>query len=72
MDEVVMVSYVAARDVYVDGTRCGTTNSLFHVQTGTHRFDLGQPVTYTPPSITTLVAGTSPLAPLMLKFLAEL
>ena len=72
MDEYVEVQYDTTRDVYVDGTLCGTTNKIMTVQTGTHVFDLGQPVIYVPASITKLVQGTSPLAPLQLKFVADL
>lgn len=72
MDETVVVKYVAARDVYVDGVLCGKTNELFSVETGTHRFDLGVPLTYTPVDVTALVEGTTPLGPCRIKFVAEL
>jgi hypothetical protein len=72
MDEYVWVDYDTKRDVYVDGTLCGTTNSIMTVQTGNHTFDLGKPVTYAPAKITVLVFGTSPLAPQQVKFVAEL
>lgn len=72
MDEYVEVQYDTTRDVYVDGTLCGRTNTIMIVETGNHTFDLGQPVIYAPASITKLVYGTSPLAPLQLKFVAEL
>lgn len=72
MDEYVEVQYDTTRDVYVDGTLCGTTNKLMTVQRGTHIFDLGTPITYAPASITQLVQNTSTLAPMTLKFVAEL
>ena len=76
MEETVLVKYTTAddppvpltRDVFVDGTRNGTTNNLMAVQTGTHTFDLGQPKGYTPDSITKQVTGTTPLAPFVIVF----
>lgn len=72
MDEYVWVQYDTTRDVYVDGTLCGRTNTLMTVQTGSHTFDLGKPITYAPASVTILVYGTTPLAPQQVKFVAEL
>lgn len=73
MDESVYVEYAGiTRDVYVDGTRCGKTNTVMTVETGTHTFDLGMPKTYLPPSMTKQVQGTSPLDPLVLTFQPEL
>ena len=72
MDEYVEVQYDTTRDVYVDGTLCGRTNTIMIVQTGNHTFDLGKPVTYGPKSIIMLIYGTTPLAPQQVKFVAEL
>jgi hypothetical protein len=72
MDESVWVTYVADRDVFVDGQLSGRTNQLMTVETGTHTFDLGLPQTYLPHEITKKVTGTTSLAPLELKFEAEL
>ena len=72
MDETVLVRYVVKRDVFVDGQLCGYTNVAFTVETGTHTFDLGEPVTYLPPQITVTVADTLPHVPMVIKFEAEL
>jgi hypothetical protein len=72
MQENVFVEYVASRTVYVDGTKCGETNEVFLVETGTHTFDLGKPVTYTPPAVTLQVKNTTPLDPLVITFQPEL
>jgi hypothetical protein len=72
MDETVKVIYSARRDVFVDGQLCGRTNIAFTVETGTHTFDLGDPVTYRPPQITVQVADTLPQAPMVIRFEAEL
>jgi hypothetical protein len=68
MEETVLVLYPGVRDVFVDGTRNGTTNQPMAVQTGTHTFDLGKPPNYTPKSITEQVSGTAPLEPRILRF----
>lgn len=72
LEESVFVEYSKERDVYVDGTRLGTTNQLMTVETGSHTFDLGTPATYLPKSVTKLVYGTSPLTPLVISFTPEL
>jgi hypothetical protein len=55
------------RDVLVDGAKCGITNQLMTVDTGTHTFTLSGDG-YTPPSVRVRVAGTSPLAPKNIRF----
>ena len=72
VEESVIVVYAMERDVYVDGTRSGTTNRLFTIPIGNHTFDLGTPATYSPKSVTKLVYGTSPAAPLVITFEPEL
>jgi hypothetical protein len=72
MDETVKVIYSARRDVFVDRQLCGRTNVSFTVETGTHTFDLGDPVTYLPSEITVMVSDTLPQVPLVIKFEAEL
>jgi hypothetical protein len=72
LEESVYVEYTMDRDVFVDGTRLGTTNQLMVVETGNHTFDLGIPATYSPKSVSKLVYGTSPLAPLVITFTPEL
>jgi hypothetical protein len=72
VEESVIVAYEMERDVFMDGARCGTTNELITIPIGTHTFDLGQPVTYSPQKVTKLVYGTSPLTPLVITFEPEL
>jgi len=54
--------------VYVDGVRCGKTNTAFNVQLGTHTFDLDIPDDYAPPTIVALIDGT-PVKPTVVAFL---
>jgi hypothetical protein len=68
MDQYVIVSFPDNRTVFVDGTACGPTNQVMIVQRGTHRFDLGEPADYAPPSIERLVIGTSQDNPMRLAF----
>ena len=68
MGETVLVNYPAKRDVFVDGVRAGVTNQPFGVETGMHTFDLGQPQTYEPPTITVLISGTDVVAPATVLF----
>ena len=72
MDETDLVEYVGTRDVYVDGQLWGWTNIPFTVETGTHTFDLGDPLTYLPRSITETIADTLPNEPFVIRFEAEL
>jgi hypothetical protein len=72
VEESVIVAYAMERDVYIDGTRCGTTNQLLRIPIGNHTFDLGTPATYSPKSVTKLVYGTSPAMPLVITFEPEL
>lgn len=72
MDETVLVKYSAKRRVYVDDQLCGVTRHKFLVETGTHTFTLGEPVTYTPASITVQVTDTTPAEPFVIVFEAEL
>lgn len=73
LQERVIVAYSSTdRDVYVDGKRCGLTNQLLTVETGSHTFDLGEPPTYAPPKITKLIYGTTAEQPLVITFTPEL
>jgi hypothetical protein len=67
----VLVSFPDARDVFVDNTKCGTTNDPFDVENGTHDFDLGTPHDYVPDSLSAQVADTNPLNPLKLVFVRK-
>jgi hypothetical protein len=66
--EFVRVLYPTSRAVEVDNTVCGQTNEVLFVETGTHRFDLGQPVDYEPAFKTVTVSGTVPNDPLSILF----
>ena len=68
----ILVEYSEQRDVFVDNTKCGTTNEPFDVQTGTHDIDLGQPVDYSPTTkkIKVKTSNTS-LNPLIVRFTHE-
>lgn len=66
--EWVMVVHPRTRDVFVDGRRSGQTNVVLIVAKGTHRFDLGTPLDYTPRRRDVKVVGTSPLDPLEIAF----
>jgi hypothetical protein len=70
MDGWVLVTFPAVRDVYVDGVRCGKTNTAFNVQLGTHTFDLDIPNDYAPPKIVALIDGT-PVTPTVVAFLPK-
>lgn len=65
----VYVPFDEARDVFVDNTKCGTTNVPFDVEVGTHDIDLGDPKNYTPPSRhVQVLAKHTPLNPLVVSF----
>ena len=67
-DEWVRVVFPAARAVQVDDGVLGLTNEAFIVQRGTHVFDLGTPLNFTPPRITQAIAGTTQTNPFILTF----
>src|ERR1700753_1042455 len=64
----VLVNYPEDRTVFVDNTADGDTNEAFQVETGTHFFDLGHPVDYTPSQIKQSVPNNTSLNPLQLTF----
>jgi hypothetical protein len=70
MDEFVKVTFLARRQVYVDGnpTGSGFTNDVIQVQTGTHTFALGAPRNYKPSSQTVRVTGTLATQPMIIAF----
>ena len=69
MQGSVLVSFDETRDVYIDNTKCGTTNEPFGVEVGSHICDLGTPIDYIPSQRTIKVKAThTPLAPLAVKF----
>jgi hypothetical protein len=66
--EFVRVLYPSERDVEIDNTIVGKTNQVLLVETGTHRFDLGEPVDYEPRFKDVNVIGTIPANPLGILF----
>lgn len=68
MAQFVRVLYWRSRNVEIDNTISGSTNEVLMVEEGTHRFDLGQPLNYTPPFIDLVVTGTTPSKPMEITF----
>jgi hypothetical protein len=66
--EFVKVLFPSVRPVFVDGAQQGQTGKLLRLQAGTHRFDLGVPRDYTPPSRTLPIIGTSREQPMEVAF----
>jgi hypothetical protein len=69
MPQYVRVVFPGSRQVEVDDTLCGVTNDVLIVQEGTHRFDLGDPVNYSPAFDQRVVSGTTPGNPLVITFM---
>ncbi|MDW2170142.1 PEGA domain-containing protein [Vibrio sp. 1567] len=69
--EYVIVNYPYIRDVYIDGVQNGQTNDVLYIDAGTHTFDLGCPVDYTPVEQDVTVYGTSVLTPMEITFSSE-
>lgn len=68
MLQYVRINYFRSRNVYIDGALNGKTNVILRVDEGTHTFDLGPNLNYTPASIKKKVTGTSALRPIELNF----
>jgi len=68
MTQFVRVLFPRSRSVEIDNTISGLTNQVLMVEEGTHRFDLGQPLNYTPTFIDQIVTGTTPAAPMPITF----
>ena len=66
--EYVIVRYPDGRAVFVDGKRVGRTNRTLELETGHHRFTLGEPEDYTPGQREVAVTGTDPILPMELVF----
>jgi hypothetical protein len=66
--EFVRVLYPSVRSVEIDNTIVGQTNQILLVETGMHRFDLGQPVDYEPRFKDVNVVDTTPANPMALIF----
>lgn len=68
MLQFVRIKYESTRDVNVDESHNGETNTIIRVDEGTHKFDLGTPEDYTPSSIVKQVTGTTAIKPLEIQF----
>ncbi len=68
MLQYVRINYFRSRNVYIDGALSGKTNVILRVDEGTHIFDLGPNLNYSPASIKKKVTGTSALRPIEINF----
>ena len=68
MNEWIQAIFPEARDVLVDGTICGTTNSPIRVARGTYTITLGGDQNYTSPPMPVSVFNTSKQNPMLLVF----
>lgn len=68
--QFVRVLFPRSRKVEVDNTIVGVTNQVLLVEEGFHRFDLGQPVNYTPRFLDATVTSTTPANPMTIEFTA--
>ena len=64
----VKVQYREERDVYIDGQCAGETNQTLMVEEGHHRFDLGEPVDYSPEFLDVEVDNPSSIRPQIVRF----
>lgn len=60
----VLVPFPDRLDVYIDNQKCGTTNTPFDVEVGTHDIDLGGP----PSQRIVVLSSHTPLNPLIVYF----
>lgn len=68
-DQYVKVTFLPpSRRVRVDGKDAGFTNKEFQVESGEHRFDLGDPKDYTPDVLVVTVNNTLPGQPQIIAF----
>ena len=68
LDQYVKVTFPTDRRVRVDGKPAGFTNEEFQVETGEHRFDLGDPKDYTPDEQVKTINNTLPGDPKVIPF----
>lgn len=66
--EFVIVTYPSSRDVFVDDQLSGKTGETLQIETGHHRFSLGEPKDYEPPMQDVVVAATNPIIPMEIAF----
>ena len=64
----VIVKYPEERSVYADGEYFGLTEEVLRIDAGTHLFDLGEPVDYTPASQSVAITGGTNLIPFEIIF----
>lgn len=69
--EFIVVQYPEKREVFIDGQLCGLTDATLYIQTGTHRFHLGEPKNYHPGEIVQTIRNTNPLEPTVIPFEKE-
>ncbi len=67
-DEYVKVTFPTNRPVRVDRKAAGITNKEFQVESGEHRFDLGEPKDYTPDEQVVTVNNTLSGQPQIIAF----
>ena len=67
-DQYVKVTFHVDRSVRVDGSDAGFTNKEFQVESGEHRFDLGEPKDYVPDVQVVTVNNTLPGHPKIIAF----
>jgi hypothetical protein len=68
LDQYVKVTFPIDRLVRVDRVNAGFTNKEFQVESGEHRFDLGEPRNYTPDEQVVTVNNTLPGHPQIIAF----
>lgn len=62
------VAYPGSRDVYIDGSQVGTTNTPIEVADGHHQIALAQGVACSPPTQNIEVDGEPETAPKSISF----
>jgi len=66
--EYVKVNYYRKRNVFMDGNSTGKTNETLRVEEGTHKFDLGEPMNYSPSFCRAKVMDTTQIKPMEITF----
>jgi hypothetical protein len=66
--EYVIVKFPESRTVLIDGEEGGLTGRILLVEKGTHLFQLNDPQDYQPPSNQQVVANTTFVKPLEVRF----
>jgi len=63
-----LVAFPTVRQVCIDDTQCGMTNTPFQVSNGHHRVDLGPLLDYSPAKRSVVVRGEPYSAPVTTAF----